>query len=370
MTFLTSNRINAMLLLIIAVTFISCSDNNKVDYNPTPEQGSYPKYIFYFIGDGMGTEHIKLAYNSPTFTYFPYQGFLSTNNFDNTTTDSAAAGTALATGSKTKNSVLGLASDKTTKLENIMEVAKSLGYATGIVTTVSIDHATPGSFYAHVQSRNSYNEIASWIPFTGLTLYAGGGFLDPKDLFAVFEEDGYKIVRGTNVNLDSEKIIWIQDETANPAHLPYAVSRRPQDLTLPIIIEKSMKFLYDKGGDKGFVLVAEGGMIDFASHSNNDIQAKGEVEDLANAVDVALQFYKQYPAQTLIIVTADHETGGLYFNNTNQPKWKTTGHTSAKVPIYAIGAGAENFMGSMANNEVALKIKTILRNIVVQFTNH
>ncbi len=350
-----------VLMLILCIS--SCTNNNNDEYiiDEIQPESVYPKYIFYFIGDGMGKEHLKLAYYPPIFVDFPYKGELSTNNINNTTTDSAAAGTALASGEKTSNGVLGLKPDMETKLESIMDVAQNMGIATGVTTNVSIDHATPAAFYSHAQSRNLYHEIASWIPTKALTLYAGSGFLDPQNLLNEFTEKGYEIARGINANLNAPKMIWIQDETSDASRLPYAVARRPQDMSLPIIVEKSIDYLYTQGGDNGFVLMAEGGMIDFASHANDAILAKGEVEDLSNAVDVALKFYEQHPLQTLIIVTADHETGGLYFDNLDQPRWKSKGHTSAKVPIYAIGIGAENFEGSMPNHHVALKIKQLLK---------
>ena len=292
------------------------------------------KYVFFFIGDGMGLNQVnttemyldeqdgRIGIAPLTFASFPVAGMATTFSATNSITDSAAGGTALATGSKTYNGAIGVNTDKET-LTSVAEQAKRSGKKVGVTTSVSVDHATPASFYAHQPDRNMYYEIAQDMLKAGFDFYAGGGFLKPattfdgKDAPSIFpqiEEAGYTLARGVDEYeakcADAEKMVLIQKEGADPSCLPYAIDRREGDLTLKQITESAIDFL-TKDNNKGFFLMVEGGKIDWACHNNDAGTVVREVLDLDEAVKVAYEFYKKHPKETLIVITADHETGGL-----------------------------------------------------------
>ena len=288
-----------------------------------------PKYVFYFIGDGMGPSHVLgTEYylgelegvigrpNKLCFTQFPKTAFVSTFSKSNGVTDSAASGTALATGSKTKNGYLGVEMD-TTVVYSVAHAAKQAGYAVGVSTTVGINHATPGAFYAHQPGRSRYYEIGCDMLIADYDFYAGGDLIMGKseqrdEIYAKAKEQGYTIARGYDDykanGKNAKKLMLYQKEVATD--LPYALDREEGDLTLAQITEAGIEFL-SKKSKKGFFLMVEGGKIDYASHSDDGATAFNEVIDFDNAIKVAYEFYKKHPNETLIVVTADHETGGL-----------------------------------------------------------
>lgn len=292
------------------------------------------KYVFYFIGDGMGVNQVngtemylaeqegRIGVKPLLFTTFPVASVATTFSATNSVTDSSAAGTALATGEKTYNGAIGMDDEKNV-LQTVAEKAKKAGKKVGITTSVSVDHATPAAFYAHQPNRSMYYEIALDLPKAGFDFHAGGGFLKPAttadkkaapSIFPILEEAGYTIARGLDEYkakaADAKKMILIQEEGAQPSCLPYAIDRKEGDLTLAEITESAISFL-TKGSNKGFFLMVEGGKIDWACHSNDPATVFEEVIDMDNAVKVAYEFYKKHPKETLIVVTADHETGGL-----------------------------------------------------------
>lgn len=292
------------------------------------------KYVFYFIGDGMGVNQVngaemylaeqegRIGVKPLLFTTFPAGTMATTFSATNSVTDSSAAGTALATGEKTYNGAVSMDDDKNV-LSTVAERAKKAGRKVGIATSVSVDHATPAAFYAHQPNRSRYYEIALDLPKAGFDFYAGSGFLKPTttadkkeapNVFPIIEEAGYTIARGLDEYkekaADVKKMILIQKEGAEPSCLPYAIDHEEGDLTLPEITESAVSFL-SKGNKKGFFLMVEGGKIDWACHSNDPVTVFEEVIDLDNAVRVAYEFYKKHPKETLIVVTADHETGGM-----------------------------------------------------------
>ena len=292
------------------------------------------KYVFYFIGDGMGVNQVngtemylaeqegRIGVKPLLFTTFPAGTMATTFSATNSVTDSSAAGTALATGEKTYNGAVSMDDDKNV-LSTVAERAKKAGRKVGIATSVSVDHATPAAFYAHQPNRSRYYEIALDLPKAGFDFYAGSGFLKPTttadkkeapNVFPIIEEAGYTIARGLDEYkekaADAKKMILIQKEGAEPSCLPYAIDHEEGDLTLPEITESAVTFL-SKGNKKGFFLMVESGKIDWACHSNDPVTVFEEVIDLDNAVRVAYEFYKKHPKETLIVVTADHETGGM-----------------------------------------------------------
>lgn len=297
-------------------------------------QGKKAKYVFYFIGDGMGVNQVngtemylaekegRIGVKALNFTQFPVVNFATTYSKYNSVTCSAAAGTALATGTKTKNGTIGMDSLHKAPLYSVAVKAKEAGKRVGITTSVSVDHATPSAFYAHQPSRSMYYEIGTDLPKTGFDFYAGSGFLQPKskkdstapELTGLIEEAGYKIIRGDEAfekeYADAAKAVFIQKEGAEKGCLPYAIDRKEGDLTLAQITENAIRFLMKEPND-GFFLMVEGGKIDWACHGNDAATVFEEVVDMAEAVQKALDFYNQHPDETLIVITADHETGGI-----------------------------------------------------------
>lgn len=292
------------------------------------------KYVFYFIGDGMGVNQVngtemylaeqegRIGVKPLLFTTFPVASFATTFSTTNSVTDSSAAGTALSTGAKTYNGAIGMDDNKEV-LQTVAEKAKKAGKKVGVTTSVSVDHATPAAFYAHQPNRNMYYEIALDLPKANFDFYAGGGFLKPTttydkkeapSIFPIIEEAGYTIARGLDEYnakaADAQKMVLIQKEGADPSCLPYAIDHKDGDLTLAEITESAISFL-TKGNNKGFFLMVEGGKIDWACHGNDPATVFEEVIDMDNAVKVAYEFYKKHPKETLIVITADHETGGL-----------------------------------------------------------
>ena len=295
------------------------------------------KYVFYFIGDGMGVNQVlgtelyrgelegKIGIVPLSFTQFPYSTVATTFSATNKVTDSAAAGTALATGNKTKNGAIGVLKDLKTPVNSVAAWAKESGMSVGIATSVSVDHATPAAFYAHEAGRGSYYEIGKDLYTAGFDFYAGSDFLDPTDngkaeaenLYSLAQKSGYVIARGYKDYLKkskkADKMILFQTEKASETDctaIPYAIDRKKGDLTLQEITRSAINFLTKKN-NKGFFLMVEGGKIDWACHSNDAATVFHEVMDFDNAIRVAYEFYSQHPDETLIVITADHETGGF-----------------------------------------------------------
>ncbi len=297
------------------------------------------KYVFYFIGDGMGINQVlatemyraelqgNIGVVQMGFSQFPYTTYATTFSATNGVTDSAASGTALATGQKTKNGAIGVLKDLVTPVNSVAVWAKEAGARVGIATSVSVDHATPSAFYAHEASRSDYYNIGCDLYAAGFDFYAGSDFVKPdgkdgaKNLYEMASDNGYTIARGyrdyQKKSRKAERMILFQSEEASKidrSALPYAIDRKRGDLTLTDITRSAINFL-TKYGDKGFFLMVEGGKIDWACHSNDGATVFHEVIDFESAVNVAFEFYAQHPDETLIIVTADHETGGISLGN-------------------------------------------------------
>lgn len=369
------------------------------------------KYVFYFIGDGMGFNHVSLAeywlgytqgvFDSRplSFSQFPVLGWAVTHSESNLITDSAAAGTALSTGTKTKNGMLGTAPDSTA-LKSIAYKIHDAGYKVGISSTVGINHATPGAFYGHSASRSDYYSIASEIPSTGFEFFAGGGAIesngedgDETSVYEAIEDSGYVIAEGMDDFADKKdeagKMMLLQENGRLKTELPYAIDMKDTEMTQADLVSASIEFLYDEDCP-GFFIMSEGGKIDWASHGNDTKAVILETLSLSEAVAEAVEFYNAHPDETLIIVTADHETGGLtlswekgydllfdkleeihcskdmvseeereHMNDVSHEAhigWTTGDHSGANVPVFAIGAGSTLFSGRMDNTEIPKKI--------------
>ncbi len=382
-----------------------------VSFSPATDKAPHPKYVFLFIGDGMGLAQATAAEDylaakqgrhgsdNLSFTQFPAMGLVTTYSANALVTCSSAAATALGTGYKTNNGMLGVDPDGK-KLQALTYPLHQAGYKVGIATSVSIDHATPGGFYASDTSRSNYYAIASQIATTGFDFFAGGGFLQPDGqqptVFEQLEKAGYRIVRGpegaAQVTTSTTKTVLIQADDKPADALPYAIDRKADDLTLSQITQAAINALQNK---KGFFAMIEGGKIDWASHVNDGATMIHEVIDFSEAIKIAVEFYKKYPTETLIVVTADHETGGMsvgangkyafnplvfdeqtrslpydpskkeydFVNNLNKKAlcgWTSKTHTGIMVPVYAIGAGSQQFTGKLDNTDIPKRIAALM----------
>ena len=309
-------------------------------------QAQQAKYVFYFIGDGMGTNQVlgtemylselkgEIGVTPLLFAQFPNSAIATTFSAFNGVTDSAAGGTALATGNKTKNGAIGVTKDLSTEANSVASWAKDNGYRVGVSSSVTIDHATPASFYAHEGDRGSSYNIGLDLIKANFDFYAGSDFDDPtnrkesrkdgksyESLYDLTQKAGYTLARGykdyQKKAKKAEKMILFQKEEASQkdrSAIPYAIDRKKGDMTLAEITRAGINFL-SKEDSKGFFLMVEGGKIDWACHANDAATTFHEVIDFNEAIKVAYEFYEQHPDETLIVVTADHETGGMILGN-------------------------------------------------------
>lgn len=289
-------------------------------------QAQTPKYVFYFIGDGMGTNqtYATIAYNRAmgqpdlNFWRFPVKSFITTNSASSLVTDSSAAGTALSSGTKIGNGACGMTMEGENTV-SIMELAQAKGWGTGVATTVGINHATPAAFYGHTRSRGEYDALSQQLLDSKIDFAAGSAFLHQRhselgneDWIARAKEAGINVYRGKEEYRRSDgRVIMLSADPKVTDDLPYAIDRKPGDTKLADFTSAAIDHLYSHYAKKGFILMIEGGMIDHAAHANDLAGVIGEVNDMAESVQLALDFAAKHPGETLIIVTADHETGGL-----------------------------------------------------------
>ncbi len=290
-----------------------------------------PKYIFLFIGDGMSSAQVELTeiYQNSiqnkkfdeqellSFTQFKTIGLRKNYSNDNYIPDSAASATALATGILTYNGAVNV----DMKGQDITPLTYELnkqGKKIGIITTMSLTHATPAAFYANSSSRLNYEDIANDLFNSGFDYFAGGTVfgMDDEHVQTKAKEKGYNIINDVNLfnNIDkNKKNIIISPTTNSEGFLPIALDDKTE-FNLASYVEKGIEAL---DNDKGFFIMAESGLIDMAGHNNDARSVISEVQELNSAVNVALEFAKKHPEETLIIVTGDHETGGLTLGTEN-----------------------------------------------------
>ena len=311
-----------------------------------------PKYVFFFLGDGMASAQIQAteaylttkhggsatlatdlqkAENRLQMSKFPVLGMQTTYDAHSLMTDSASAATAFACGIKTMSGVVGMDATKTISYKSIARLASENGRLVGIVSSVSLDHATPASYYASVPNRGLMNTIATQMAEAGFAFYGGGGLVAPTqgtnasdtstNIWNLLAAQGYTVLNDREAILalkknPQNKVVcinpWLQDNAA----MPYAIDRPATNLSLAEMTEVAIATLAhqkhtDPATDQGFFLMVEGGKIDWACHANDAMAAIGDTLDFNDAVGVALDFYQKYPSQTLIVVTGDHETGGM-----------------------------------------------------------
>ena len=242
-------------------------------------------------------------------------------------TDSAASATAMFTGVKTRNGRINMDESGEKKLRIITEAAKETGRKIGVISTVSLDHATPAGCYAHVPARSQYYEIAIEMGQSPVDFFGGGGFLRPTgrkkdqpDAVKLAEDNGFTIINTKEAFLalkpGGEKIIAINEKLPSDMAMPFEIDRKSDDLPLSAYVKKAIELL---DNPKGFFIMAESGKIDWACHDNDAGTTVREILALDEAVKEALAFYERHPKDTLIIITADHETGGLVLSSDKTP---------------------------------------------------
>ncbi|MHC1772772.1 MAG: alkaline phosphatase [Flexilinea sp.] len=295
--------------------------------------GKTAKYVFMFIGDGMSYAQVNSAQiyrgNNETgtvdikelnFSQFPVSGIATTHDSTSFCPDSASTATSLSTGVKTHSGVLGLEADKVTVAKNITEMLKEQkDMKIGIVSTVTINHATPAAYYAHISSRNEYYEIAMQLAASGIDYFAGGTINQPtgsekdkKDAFEVVKEAGYTVVQTPEEVLaldnSAEKVYAVSPELQDSGALLYSIDNKDGSLDLSDYVKKGIEVLEN---ENGFFMMAESGKIDWAAHANDAKSVITEILEFENAIQVAIDFANVHPDETLILVTGDHETGGM-----------------------------------------------------------
>lgn len=401
-------KLRGLAALICAITFAFA--NTGCTGNVNKNEGK-AKYIFLFIGDGMGNSQVavtesymswkegKLGGAQLTFTQFPVFGTATSHSANSNITDSSAAGTAIACGEKTNNGYLGVDSEGN-PIKSMSYDLKEEGYSIGIISSVPINHATPGSFYGHNKDRGGYYAITQEIPASGFEYFASAGILhyfgpdgNSESSADLLEQQGYDVCFGKadfeQSRKNNDRIVLCQEynKDVEPKNYDSTGNKPESEITLAEMVQYGIDFL---GTDEPFFIMCEGGEIDWACHSNKTLPMINATIAFSDAVAVAYEFYKQHPDETLIVVTADHATGGVALgargrynsgfeeldkswqenNNSNNLDpiankelndraligWTTGGHTGEPVPVYAVGAGAEKFSGRMDNTEIKGKI--------------
>ena len=322
-----------------------------------------PKNIILLIGDGTGLNQITLSrmaisgVNSRLYIdQLPYSGISLTHSADNIITDSAAAATAWATGTKTKNKFISVTPNEKV-LTSLTEAIFKKGYLSGIVATSSITHATPAAFYAHVNNRYKEKKIASQLQNSNINIAFGGG-LNFFDLSATNDQIKYiyDLDELKNINTSSKRIIGLFDNDG--------IRRSPDRPSQQLMTKKALDILAKRTVEcSGFFLMTEGSQIDWASHDNDASRMIAEFRDFDLSIKSAVEFINTRD-DTLLIVTADHETGGLQIlkedNDLVHIQWGTGSHTGIPVGVFSYGPGAELFTGTMDNTEIHTKILEII----------
>ena len=357
------------ILLSFAIISTSCVSVQVRDntVSSLSSEVKKPKNIILLIGDGMGLSQVSSAIyyknGKPNFERFHTIGLSKTSSASDLVTDSAAGATVFSTGEKTYNGAIAVSMD-TIPLPTIVEQLSKRGLATGIIATSSIQHATPASFYAHVKSRRLYEDITEFAPNSGVNFFAGGGLKffnqrkDGKDLLTVMRNNGYEVITDQLPISPSEKneLILLAENG-----MPKMSEGRGDFLpnATKLALEKLSKT------EKGFFLMVEGSQIDWGGHDNDADYLIQELLDFDKTLGVALDFSKQN-GETLVIVTADHETGGFTLAsdgkdyNKIKPSFSTTGHSGSMVPVFAEGPGASLFNGIYESNEIYHKMMRLL----------
>lgn len=331
-----------------AAELVTAETTAAVAAEEEPAETAAPKYVFLFIGDGMSYPQIQLtnyfksanmveengetvavdgkektvlkSQNNLNMMNFPVAGSAQTYDSTSFAPDSASTATSIATGNKTWSGSINVSEDFTEEYETIAEKLKAQkDYKIGVISSVNINHATPAAFYAHQASRNDYYDIGLEMVESGFDYFAGGALLDPtgenedqKDIYQVAEEAGYKVVK-TQAEAEAltqadGKVVVIDEHLADSDAMAYDMDLQDGQWALADYVNKGIEML---DNENGFFMMVEGGKIDWACHANDAAATITDTLALDEAVAEAVEFYQEHPDETLILVTGDHETGGL-----------------------------------------------------------
>ncbi len=325
------NRLLIPAALFFTLTFLLIGTPLFSSAENPGKPSSGPKYIFFFIGDGMGLAQAsaaevylaaiqgRIGFDKLNLSRLPVQSIMTTYSQSHYITCSSASGTALATGHKTSNGTVSMDSSHTVDYKSIATTALEHRMKVGIITSVSLDHATPSAFYAHEYRRSNYYGIGLDLANSGFHFFGGGGLLRNEgekagDIRVVdaAARKGYKVVNSVKdfnaLKPGNDKVIAISPVLTDGESLPYAIDDKGDGISLARFTSKAIELL---NGKDGFFIMVEGGKIDWACHANDAAAVVKEVLAFDEAVGVALEFYKEHPEETLIVVMADHETGGM-----------------------------------------------------------
>lgn len=344
-------------LAIVTLLFTGCC-NSGDEKKAYPE----PKNVVMIIGDGMGPAQVYsllMTSKEPTaFERFQYSGFSVTKSANKPITDSAAGGSAIANGNKSNNGNIGMNADSIPQ-PSMLDLLAARGKKTGVVVTCAVTHATPAAFLAHNVSRSNNEEIAlDIVNRDNLNVLFGGGkkyFCERKDgenLLDMMFDNGWNIYESLDEIEDNSDKTFV---VAARKHMPAAKDRGD---FLPKATAKAIEML---DNDKGFFLMIEGSQIDFACHDNDSATMVDEMRDFNDMLNVVLDFAEK-DQNTLVVVTADHETGGLTIIDakgkyTNPEfKWTTGSHSAVFVPVFSYGPGACRFTGLMDNTDIIKRL--------------
>jgi alkaline phosphatase len=354
-------------LTLFMLLFAGCKVQERTFVDNRPA-----KNIILLIGDGMGLPQISAALysndNKLSMERFTHLGFHMTYSSDDLITDSAAGATAFSCGIKTYNQAIGMTAD-TLPCRTILEELQSEGYATGLIATATIVHATPAAFATHQPLRWMYEDIAADLSDAGVDLLVGGGQRyfdrrnsDERNLLEEMRDQGYTIISYLDQEFKdailarSRKLFYL---AADKHPLTRATGRE----YLPLSVKMGVQYLQSRS-KKGFFLMAEGSQIDWGGHSNEGQLVAEETIDFDEAVGKALDFARR-DGETLVIVTADHESGGMSLVSGSQmgevkSAFNHNGHTATMVPVFAYGPSAELFDGIYENTEIYYKMRAAL----------
>ncbi|MCP4909351.1 MAG: alkaline phosphatase [Bacteroidetes bacterium] len=362
-------KIYLFALLPISV-FVSC---NTMDSEADTKEGNYSDKqvnVILLIGDGMGLSQVSSVYyfgdQPPSFSRFNEISLINVSPVKLKITDSASGATAFACGEKTYNGAIGVDAD-TNEIPNIFEILSVKGYKTGIISTSSVTHATPACFYAHVEKRSMQYEIAEQIVDSDVDFFAGGGEgwfrnrKDGRDLYPELIHNGFTMDEPLeNLTLSPEKKYgFLLAKKAMPTML--------EDRGAFLSNYTNLALDYFTQSKSNFFLMIEGSQIDWAGHDNNSEYLIEEMKDFDETINVALDYAEQY-GNTLVIVTADHETGGFTLSTNDgdygdiKPSFSNGGHSATLIPVFATGNGAENFKGVYENTDIFHKIIDVVSN--------
>ncbi|MFV0553837.1 MAG: alkaline phosphatase [Mangrovibacterium sp.] len=333
--------------------------HHEVKFYTEKNVSKTPKNIIFLIGDGMGTSQVSAGLTANKgqlfLENFKHVGFSQTQSTSDYVTDSAAGGTALACGERTYNGAIGVDANKK-PIQSALEAADANGKATALVSTSCITHATPASFIAHQTNRNMYEEIAQDFLKTDIDVFIGGGYdhfakrKDGKDLTTDLKAKGYQVLT------DMKDISKVKSGKLAGLVAPVHTDVMPERGDMLVNATETALTIISQD-KKGYFIMIEGSQIDWGGHANNTNYIVREMLDFDKVVGKALEFAAK-DGETLVLVTADHETGGMALIGGDmktglvEGEYNTHDHSATMVPVFAFGPGADRFTGIMKNSDI------------------